>query len=579
MRLIEGVSGVGYRVEDKSLSDEHGHAKLFRCRDEQGAALIYKEYRAPVADPEAVARVNDVIALGRTLTADGAETANSFSWPLDAVSDPRGGLVGVVTRLAPLDFYGPDGGLRTFDGLADTNPPAALRIRLLIRLCELLRFLEENGLVHGSIAPASVAWTPAGLHVRLLECDGMRSAGTPADEIPNGATAWRDPRLSEGRITGPDRFSDRYALARAVHWGHFPGTLPADAGDGSTDSISPGLDPRLARLFQRGLDDALDPAARPDAAQWHDALVEVYIDGESVREAPLERLEAHSRLNQADRAAAAVVSTPSIPEPAVPAPSTGSLRPAHPRPPLPPASTHPVSKVPPTPRQIRVRRRAWMVGAAVFIAISLLITAFASKSATSTAAPGLPYYQSSGEPSGPDTAASPTDGGGSYTSGPTASASSSDDSDAGLGQAQAISQLISQSTRDRGLVTNAVENEVGDCQNVGQGVADLDRAATDRAAELASARQLAVDGLAGGDQLKQALADALSESQQADQAFENWADSLDQSSCVAPAPQNADYTAGDAASQQATAAKTQFIALWQPIATTYDLPLPTQADI
>ena len=120
---------------------------------------------------------------------------------------------------------------------------------------------------------------------------------------------------------------------------------------------------------------------------------------------------------------------------------------------------------------------------------------------------------------------------------------------------------------------------MGACQNVTQGVTDLNAAATDRNTELSSAQGLQVDALPDGDQIKQSLVTALTYSLQADQSFASWAASIDPGTCQPPAPQGPDYAAADSASQQATAAKTQFLTLWQPIAAQYSLPVPAEGDI
>jgi hypothetical protein len=643
MRVIEGVSGAVYRVEDLPLPGASTRARLFRCRDERGVTRLYKEYLEPVGGKsEHAAASAQLCAAGRELVANaereknvGGAPASSVAWPLDFSPAPHDRVSGVVIQPAPYSFYADDGTLRTLDRLARPWPDAVVtsdRIGTLIRLCEVLSHLECRGLIHGAVAAEHVAWRGGAAGVYLISCDRLHPAGSAAPAPRAAASAWRDPRLTAGQIDIPDGYSDRYGLALALYSGLFLNTLPPDYRPGGVwaepSGFPEGLAPRLRELFSQALADPFAADARPDATQWLETLVEVYRAGEGYRLDQVAQLDQYVQRRkrgaseQPSLAATTAAAPPARTAPApiapprpVPPPPSGSATATAPAPRSTPAPPTPAAAightapphgrvVPPWPTPARPgtptrsladrrrTRRAWMVGAALVGAIMLISIALAVRPSTSTAAPpytnyppgygqGNPAAGDSTDPTATDTAAadaSPgdtsTDGGDTTTATPSPSGTGD-----GATEAQAISNLITQSAQDRNLVANAVETELGGCQNLSQGVSDLNQAAADRGQEFQMAQQLAVDALSNGDQLKQDLLDALSASQQADEAFARWGSSLDPNTCVVPAPQDSDFAAGGNASQQATTAKTQFIALWQAVAAQYGLTVPDQSTI
>lgn len=145
-------------------------------------------------------------------------------------------------------------------------------------------------------------------------------------------------------------------------------------------------------------------------------------------------------------------------------------------------------------------------------------------------------------------------------------------------QATAIDQLLSQNDGTRTQVTNAV-NDVDNCANGGDlssDVSALQQAAQTREDLLGQLGQLDVSALPGGDQVVSDLKAAWTDSIQADQAFANWAQDVQNGSCGSSGPDhtsNWDTAAAD--SQQATTDKQAFVTVWTPVAQQYGLTVRT----
>ncbi|WP_216893214.1 hypothetical protein [Nocardia alni] len=146
-------------------------------------------------------------------------------------------------------------------------------------------------------------------------------------------------------------------------------------------------------------------------------------------------------------------------------------------------------------------------------------------------------------------------------------------------QAQAVSSLLGQIVRTRSQVLNAVQQEVLDCEDVDQGVNDLQQGMQNRSRELQIAQSLDIDALTGGSQLKTDLVAALHASYDADQSYALWGQNIESSGCSAPAKEDNDFDLGNTYSTSASKAKISFVADWQPIASIYGLPAPTPQQI
>ncbi|MFE2924206.1 hypothetical protein [Streptomyces goshikiensis] len=288
MRHLSGSSGRRYAVDDAELNSG-GQARLYRCRDDKGVVRVYKEYRTPLADPADIAQLTRIQQVGQAVVAR-AEAAGSFAetadssvnWPIDIVRSGRQ-VSGVVVPLIPGDFMRDGKSPRTLDflSLARANPPrAAVRVGVLIRVCDIFAFLESAQLLHGDVSAKNLVWRPSPSHAYLIDSDGIRSF-SPAPAHGVCTPGWEDPRLQDQKIPAHDCYSDRYALALALYKGLFlnPGGPQYVGGTWSGASCFPQrLDPKLRSMFARALDQPLATDDRPTAAQWRSALQAVYLD-------------------------------------------------------------------------------------------------------------------------------------------------------------------------------------------------------------------------------------------------------------------------------------------------------------
>ncbi|MFF4452259.1 hypothetical protein [Streptomyces goshikiensis] len=361
MRHLSGSSGRRYAVDDTELNSG-GQARLYRCRDDKGVGRVYKEYRTPLADPADIAQLSRVQQVGQAVVARAeaagtfAETADSsVNWPIDIVRS-GGQVSGVVVPLIPGDFMRDGRSPRTLDflTLARANPPrAAVRVGVLIRVCDIFAFLESAQLLHGDVSAKNLVWRPSPSHAYLIDSDGIRSF-SPAPTHGVCTFGWDDPRLQTQKIPAHDRYSDRYALALALYKGLFlnPGGPQYVGGTWSRASaFPPNLDPKLRSMFARALDQPFATHDRPTAAQWRSALEAVYLDGKrNFRRPALDVLDTYAegyRAAFAQPKAAARTPAPA-PAPALVPARRPAQRPAH-QPPARRAAPSPPPPPPPPP--------------------------------------------------------------------------------------------------------------------------------------------------------------------------------------------------------------------------------------
>ncbi|WP_067141183.1 hypothetical protein [Microtetraspora malaysiensis] len=138
------------------------------------------------------------------------------------------------------------------------------------------------------------------------------------------------------------------------------------------------------------------------------------------------------------------------------------------------------------------------------------------------------------------------------------------------GQARAIETLLAGSHSARSGLSGAIASVSG-CDGSG---ADTIASITDsRREQLASARDLDVSSLSGGDNLKATLIEALDASADADTAFLSWARRYLKGGCTGPVTGDEDYVTGLDRSADAQNAKTRFVEQWRPVATAFGLTL------
>ena len=140
-------------------------------------------------------------------------------------------------------------------------------------------------------------------------------------------------------------------------------------------------------------------------------------------------------------------------------------------------------------------------------------------------------------------------------------------------QAATIDGILGWSRRSRLALFGAL-NDLGACRDATGATAKLRKVANDRARQIDALDDVDVSGLPGGGSLRSTLLRALSYSLKADQAFVRWGDNQG-SGCR----EDGDYAEGLSFSRNATAAKKQFVSMWNPVARTYGLPEYREPDI
>jgi hypothetical protein len=165
---------------------------------------------------------------------------------------------------------------------------------------------------------------------------------------------------------------------------------------------------------------------------------------------------------------------------------------------------------------------------------------------------------------------SPAAGGALETTDPTPSV------DAATEQATAVNDLLSESQHVRSSLGDAIDR-VRRCDSSGD--ADIRQIAETRSSQLASAKDLQVDSLSHGAELKAALVAAFAASYDADSAYLAAADRYLGAGCVGLIGSDPGFQLGDTTSQTATARKVRFLELWGPIARAHDFPSRSSAKI
>ncbi|KAB2341277.1 SAV_2336 N-terminal domain-related protein [Actinomadura rudentiformis] len=250
-----------------------------------GEGLLYKEYRGRIAetDPDAVAKV---VSFPATLPESERELLLSqTAWPVARVLDGDR-ITGVVMPRAPERFYrriGPRGSesvrvrelnhllydRRTTEGESETPPGAGERVEIVRRITALFRLLHSHSLVVGDVSAYSILWSARPAGVYLLDCDGIRLAGTRQGRARLATPEWHDPL---GFAETADLDSDRYKLALLVVrvLAGSPHLRPGDPAE-----FVEGVPARIAANVSDLFSHAAGPwGTRPHAEQWLAALGE-----------------------------------------------------------------------------------------------------------------------------------------------------------------------------------------------------------------------------------------------------------------------------------------------------------------
>jgi hypothetical protein len=288
-----------YIVESVPAS-KGGVGSIHRTTDPR---WVYKQYFESAKTPS-LQHLDRLIGIGRdVLIRDGRKPGetpeSSVNWPVDVSVDANETVQGVILPAIPPSLFNEYDSVRGLEFLvmARANPPSAKgRVALLLRMAEILNFIDSRGLVHGDINGKNLAWaiTPAPI-MYLIDCDGMAPQNPPPDQGVQ-AMGWTDPRVIDHLIPAHDKYSDRYCLALAMYRGLLltSGKLDSKRPDGSWPeprAIPAGLDPGITELLRRGLCDPLDPAARPRPADWVKGLINAFLDHGQFDEASTQKLD------------------------------------------------------------------------------------------------------------------------------------------------------------------------------------------------------------------------------------------------------------------------------------------------
>ncbi|MCG5211908.1 hypothetical protein [Streptosporangium sp. KLBMP 9127] len=138
------------------------------------------------------------------------------------------------------------------------------------------------------------------------------------------------------------------------------------------------------------------------------------------------------------------------------------------------------------------------------------------------------------------------------------------------GQVMAIDAILSDSGGARSGLGPAL-TQVRTCEETETGIKTIERVTEARRGQVEQVAKLGVGAIDDGAALKQSLATALGASLEADERFLAWA-RRHAADCAADWTTDPDYKRGLAASTKATAAKKEFLAAWNPLATAHDLP-------
>lgn len=201
---------------------------------------------------------------------------------------------------------------------------------------------------------------------------------------------------------------------------------------------------------------------------------------------------------------------------------------------------------------------------------------------TATIRPRASAPAGPGASAGPDIASNPASSPAGLTgaAGSTGSASPSGSSGTAAERQAAVSlsALLSQSGGERDQV-NAAFNDVGQCgPDIAQDVQTFQDAATSHKQLLSQ-----LDSVPGLQSLPQPmitdLRAAWQASASADSDFARWAQDQLGDGCSPDNQTDPNYEAANGPDVQATASKTAFVQLWNPLATSYGLPTYSQGDL
>src|SRR5712692_6255700 len=196
-----------YAVKSDVLN-KGGVGSIHRTSDQR---WLPKRYKKPDKAPDRQ-HLRQLVKIGReVLVKQGREPGqtpeSSVNWPVDMALGRDGSVTGVVLPAIPpalfIAEYGKPRGLE-FLIMARAHPPTAKgRVALLLRMAEILAFVNARGLIHGDVSGKNLAWTISPKPVMyLIDCDGMVPQNPPPT-VGVQAMGWTDPRVLDGVIPAP----------------------------------------------------------------------------------------------------------------------------------------------------------------------------------------------------------------------------------------------------------------------------------------------------------------------------------------------------------------------------------------
>ena len=455
--------------------------------------------------------------------------------------------------------------------------PAGAVLALAAGLAEGLSAIHAAGVVHRDLKPSNVIVADDG--PRVLDFGISLSAEASAltqTGMVVGSPGFMSPEQADGHDVGPP--SDVFSLGAVLA---FAATGQGPFGTGSTAALvyrvvhsepdTGTLPDEIRPLIERCL--AKDPRHRPTAGQ---ILAEVSTSRPAASPLP----------------AAAVVPRPG-PGPVCPLAggAEGDTPPVHmateragvPRSPpvgtpLSPTSTSasqpPASGGPASAPEPRRWSRRWLIaGAAIVVLAGSAAGAFLAGRAAhvSGRAAASAGHAGRAKPHPLAASATPTFSPTAQASATTAQSSSSTVPSSGAAVMATLGSYLAQSASARPSVQGAVDDVQTCSETPSSGEATIQQAIDTRQRILSGLQTLSPATLPHGAQLISELSAAMQNSVNADQDYQSWmADSGGPGGgCGSNSAQDSSYQAGQNASAQATAAKGDFLKIWNPMAPGY----------
>jgi hypothetical protein len=362
-----------------------------------------------------------------------------------------------------------------------------------------------------------------------------------------------------GVWAGPGDKPSVSELAKRGDWAHKVGGLLKPRPSAIPVTLLPGA---IVEMFRKAFEDgAANPAARPSAADWEQALGHL---ANSLQQCTADSGHFYPSTLTACPWCIRNKQTATQQQPLVPLTGPANAGPANAMPPnfygspyQAPATARPPYRVP-VPNTVRVTRTRHPVRTLVVLALIGLVVSLAVRAAVAGS------HASSAGTDTPVTAPSTLAG--------KAGSPSAD----GQAQATQVDGLLQASKATRTALSNAY-NMVFDCSDVADGLSGLQQVASQRNSQITQAQALQTGDLANGAELQSELVQFLQDSLTADNYFVTWAQD-ESSNCTSAQNDNA-YNSGMTESVTAVADKNSFLSLWNPIAESQGLATMSQADL